>query len=149
MARKKPITKPEAPVDDQGFYYLPKALLMEYRALDSECRHVHLCLRMASQELDALLTKHPEVQGKMVEKANLVMECSNKGASLRELYTRIEVAYPIKMDDIAIDDLSGRMQVVTDGKQQYDKDGKPVFVKPTAPAEKDKARRVPKPKTLT
>lgn len=137
-------------VDEQGYYYLPKNLLMEYRALDSECRHTHLCLRMTSQELDALLTKYPEVQTKMIEKANLVMECSNKGAALRELYQRIEGAYPIKMSDIAIDDITGRMQVVTSGKQQYDPDGKPVYAKPAAkPVAKVRARRLPKPKNTT
>jgi len=150
MARKVKQTKVaenEAQVDEQGFYYLPKALLMEYRALDSECRHIHLCLRMTSQELDALLTKHPEIQMKILEKGNLTMEARNKGESLKELYLRIEGTYPIKMSDIAIDDITGRMQVVTNGKQQYEQDGKPVYAKPAAePVVKVRARRLPKPK---
>lgn len=148
-AKKQPSNGHAAPTDEQGFYYLPKELLMEYRALDSECRHVHLCLRMTTQELDALLAKHPEIQTKILEKGNLTMEARNKTEALREVYARIEALYGITMKDIAIDDLSGRMQVVTDGKQQYE-DGKPVFMKPVEKSnEKIRARRVPKLKTPT
>lgn len=134
-------------VDEQGYYYLPKDLLMEYRALDSECRHVLLSLRVTSQELDMLLTKHPEVQVKMLEKANLMRESNNRATALQELYRRIESTYPIKMQEVAIDDITGRMQVLVGGKQQYEADGKPVFVKPVAPVEKVRSRRLPRSKT--
>ena len=119
MVRKKTtatVETPSTPIDEEGFYYLPKPLLMEYRALDSECRHAHLCLRVISQELDALLTKNPEIQRKMAEKAALISEASNKKDALQEVHKTIEAIFNVKITEIAIDDLTGHIHQLVEGK---------------------------------
>jgi hypothetical protein len=150
MARKK-ASKAEngqdAPVDEMGFYYLPKDLLMEYRAKDSEFRHAHLSLRMVGQELNALLTQHPEIAQKMAEKEALDAECNNRKTALLEVHHTIEQIYDIKIQNIGIDDLTGRMQHIIEGKPQF-ADGEPVLLRPEAPVAKIRTpRRVPRSKT--
>jgi len=146
IAKKtKPSIKntPQAPVDEDGYYYLPKALLMEYRALDSECRHTHLCLRVVSQELDALLAKHPEIAQKMAEKAAVIMEVTTKKNALQDVHQVIEDTFNIKVNTIAIDDLTGRMHQVIDGQPQFI-EGEPALLRPAPVTKVRTPRRVPK-----
>jgi hypothetical protein len=118
-----------APVDAEGFYFLPRPLLMEYRAADSEFRHVALSLRVTMQELGALLSKVPEIAQKLAEKDALIQESKNKQQALVAVHQQIEQVYGIKMQEIAIDDITGRMQRVVEGKPQFEGD-EPAMLKP-------------------
>lgn len=133
-----------APVDEMGFYYLPKELLMEYRAKDSEFRHAHLSLRMVGQELNALLTQHPEIAQKMAEKEALAAECNNRKAALLEVHSSIEQIYAVKIQNIGIDDLTGRLHHIVEGKPQFAADGQPVLLRPEPAPPVRTPRRVPK-----
>jgi len=145
MARK--IVKKEssngngAPVDAEGYYYLPRPLLMEYRAADSEFRHVALSLRVTMQELGVLLSKVPEVAQKLAEKDALIQESKNKQQALVAVHQQIEQTYGIKMQEIAIDDITGRMQRVVEGKPQFEGE-EPAMLKPVMT--KPKTKRVAK-----
>ena len=131
-----------APVDNDGFYYLPKPLLMEYRAADAECRHAHLLLRVCGQDLDALLAKHPDIRQKITDKATMVVEAANRKNALTEVHQMIEVIYGIKITEIGIDDLTGRIHQLADGKLA------PEGMKP-APVPKKRPGRPAKAKTIT
>jgi hypothetical protein len=133
-----------APVDADGFYCLPKSLLMEYRALDSECRHAHLCLKVSAQELDALLSKHPEVVQKMAEKAALISECANKKGALIEVHRVIETMFNVKINEIAIDDLTGHIHQIESGAA-----AKNPMKQPTIEGKVPAARRAAKAKKKT
>ena len=152
MARKakeqKHNSKQEVPIDEAGFYYLPKALLMEWRAMDAECRTAHMGLRIATAELDAMLNKHPEIQKKIMEKASMVTEAANKKHALVEVHGTIEQIYGIKITDIAIDDVTGRMHSLADGKPKLEEDGKPVMLRPE-PVVRPKSKGGRKAKTAT
>lgn len=130
-----------APVDAEGFYYLPRPLLMEYRAADSEFRHVNLCLRVTIQELGVLLAKVPEIAQKLAEKEALIQESKNKQQALVTVHQQIEQLYGIKMQEIAVDDVTGRMQRVVEGKLQYEGEA-PAMLKPVTT--KPKTKRVAK-----
>jgi hypothetical protein len=130
-----------APTDEDGFLILPKPLLMEYRALDSECRHTHLLLRVASQDLDALLTENPKIQQLMHNKAALIAESSNKKNELTDLHTVIEGVYKVKISNIAIDDDTGRIHELVEGVAA------PDALKPVSPPPKKRARRAATAKT--
>ena len=132
-----------APVDEMGFYYLPKELLMEYRAKDSEFRHAHLSLRMVDQELNALLTQHPEIAQKMAEKDALTQECTNRKDALVDVHHTIEQIYDVLIQNIGIDDLTGRMHHHIEGKPQF-ADGQPVLLRPEPTLLIRTPRRVPK-----
>lgn len=104
-------------VDDEGYYRIPPLLLMEYRAKDSECRHAHLALRVVTQELDQLLTKYPDVQKKMAEKAALAIDATNTTNAIREVHAQLEKTFGVSIQNISIDDESGRIYQLVDGKQ--------------------------------
>jgi len=125
-----------APVDENGFLVLPKPMLMEYRALDSECRHTHLMLRVASDTLTAMLSKQPEIQAAMQNKGALIAEAANKKNALTELHTTIEKIYGVRITEIAIDDDTGRIHRLVDGTAA------PDALKPATPPPKKRARRV-------
>ena len=133
-----------APVDEMGFYYLPKELLMEYRAKDSEFRHAHLSLRMVDQELNALLTQHPEIAQKMAEKDALTQECTNRKDALVDVHHTIEQIYDVLIQNIGIDDLTGRLHHIVEGKPQFAADGQPVLLRPEPVPSVRTPRRVPK-----
>jgi hypothetical protein len=149
MARKAAEQHPDkkngqgAPVDEMGFYYLPKELLMEYRAKDSEFRHAHLSLRMVGQELNALLTQHPEIAQKMAERDALTQECTNRKNALVEVHHDIERIYSVQVQNIGIDDLTGRLHQIVEGKPQF-ADGQPVLLRPELVPQVRTPRRVPK-----
>jgi hypothetical protein len=143
VVAKRKTTKDDAgpPVDEDGFLVLPKPLLMEYRALDAECRHAGLSLRITSQELEGLLTKHPEIQRAIQQKGALIAEAANKKNALTELHTQIEKTYSIKIAEIAIDDDTGRIHQLVGGAAV------PDGLRPTVPPPKKRARRGAKAKT--
>ena len=152
MARKakeqKHNDKQEASIDEAGFYYLPKALLMEWRAMDAECRTAHLSLRVATQELDALLAEQPAIKKKMAEKASMISEAANKKNALVEVHHTIEQIYNVKITDIAIDDVTGRLHILAAGKPTFEEDGKPVMLRPE-PVVRPKSKSGRKAKTAT
>lgn len=137
---KKPSKKTERlPVDSEGYYVIPHGLLMEWRALDAECRHAHLELRVASQELEMLLAKQPEIQKKMTHKASMITEAANKKNALTEVLQTIEQMFAVRAANISIDDVTGRIHQLVDGRQEME------AIKPPAP--KKPARRGAKAKT--
>jgi len=131
------------PVDSDGFYVIPRDLLLEYRAKDAECRHAHLLLRVCSSELDMLLLKHPDIRQKMTEKATMIIEAASKKTSLVEVHQMIEVIFGIKITDIGIDDMTGRIHQLAEGKLASE------GLKPAVPVAKKRAGRKPKAKTAT
>ena len=136
--------KSTPPVDSDGFYVLPKDLLMEFRALDAECRNALLELRMVGQSLEAMLAKHPEIQQMIAQRAALEAEVGKKRATLLELHRIMESIYPIKISGISIDDVTGRIHQLVNG--QVSEEG----MKPTPPVpEVKKAGRGAKAKTAT
>ena len=137
--------KSTAPVDSDGFYVLPKDLLMEFRALDAECRNALLELRMVGQSLEAALSKHPEIKQMMAQRAASETEVGRKRTALMELHQVMESIYPIKISEISIDDVTGRIHQLVNGQPSAE-GMKPASV--TAPEVK-KARRGAKAKTVT
>jgi len=130
------------PVDSDGFYVLPRDLLLEYRAKDAECRHAHLLLRVCTSELDMLLLKHPEIRQKMTDKASMIVESANKKNALLEVHQMIEVIFGIKITDIGIDDMTGRIHQLADGKLSAE------GLRPALPEVKKRGRK-PKVRTAT
>jgi hypothetical protein len=130
-----------APVDGEGFYALPKMLLMEYRAMDSEFRHADLSFKVVSNELNLALSKLPEIQKLLAQKAALFTETCTKKNALQEIHHVIEATFKLKINEIAIDDLTGRIHQLVDGKEAPDP------LKPPTPEPKIKAGRGAKAKT--
>jgi hypothetical protein len=90
-----------------------------------------------------LLLKHPEIRQKMTDKASMIIDASSKKTALQEVFQMIEVIFGIKITDIGIDDMTGRIHQLADGKLSAE------GLRPALPEVKKRVGRRPKIKTAT
>lgn len=105
-------TAPVVPVpgvDPEGFYLIPRDLLMQYRMQDAECRATHLQLRAAAQEVEALMLQHPEVARALNTRAALAIEANQSKQVLSLTHAVLEKMFNVKITDMSIDHDTGRV----------------------------------------
>lgn len=109
-----PPVPPRAGIDDQGFYVIPRDLLMQFRMYEAECRALHLQLRVAVQELEALMVQHPEIARAINTKTSLVIEANQSKQVLAATHAELEQMLDVKISDLSIDYDTGRVHKLSD-----------------------------------
>ena len=114
------------PVDEDGFMCLQGELLWKYRAVDAEYRNTVLAMDGKQREILEELKKYPDLQRMVGERDALTISVRLHQNELIEVYKVISDALHIAdMTNVSIDDRTGRVFVLDDGKQ--------IPVKPVKP----------------
>lgn len=106
---KKPALGDGIRVDDDGFPYLGGELLWKFRAVDAEYKNAVLAMNMKIAELDAEMSKHPDIKRLIGERESLALVMKDAIKELGNVNRQIEEEVGVQLSNCSIDDKTGRI----------------------------------------
>jgi hypothetical protein len=105
-------------VDAEGFLCLHGELLWKFRAVDAEYRNLVLGVEAKRNLIAEEIKKHPELAQMLAERDAITQQANAYLGEVRAVQAEIEKALSVKLQECTIDDKTGRVFQLVDGKAE-------------------------------
>ncbi len=103
--------------DEEGHYRLTGELFWKYRAVDSDYVRVQAAVLHNKEQINAFIEKTPELRDLFAKKTELMNQSSITVGELMAVQAQIEKLFGVDLKECSIDDKTGVLHVLKDGKE--------------------------------